>query len=124
MAESRKAQLRLVESDPFIIIFIQFKTLKFIIFIHLFFINFKVITLSSLSTEEHAVLNLSSGTPHTSNMPSRIFLWFTCYKKSDETLMTSRPMPSEVSPAARKIHISSLLEMELNSLTLALCLIG
>ena len=34
-------------------------------------------TLSSLSTEEQIVLNLSSGTPHTLNIPSRSFRWFT-----------------------------------------------
>lgn len=35
-----------------------------------------LITLSSLSTAEHAPLNLSSGTPQAANIPSRTFLWF------------------------------------------------
>ena len=36
--------------------------------------------------------------------------------------ITTRPTPSGVSPAVREIHISSLLEMDLSSLTLALWL--
>ena len=35
-------------------------------------------------------------------------------------LSQTRPMPSGVSPAVRKIHISSLLKRDLSSLTLAL----
>ena len=35
-----------------------------------------LITLSNLSTAEQAPLNLSSGTPHAANIPSRTFLWF------------------------------------------------
>jgi hypothetical protein len=34
-------------------------------------------TLSNLSTADEIVRNFSAGTPHTSNIPSSIFLWFT-----------------------------------------------
>lgn len=33
-------------------------------------------TLSSLSTADEMLLIFSDGTPHTSKIPSRIFLWF------------------------------------------------
>ena len=39
--------------------------------------EYGTLTLSSLSTEEQMVLNLSSGTPHTLNIPSRSFRWYT-----------------------------------------------
>ena len=35
-------------------------------------------TLSSLSTAEQMVRNLSSGTPQTANIPSSRHRWFTC----------------------------------------------
>jgi len=35
-------------------------------------------TLSSLSTAEQMALNFSRGTPQAANIPSKIFLWFTC----------------------------------------------
>ena len=35
-------------------------------------------TLSSLSTAEQMALNFSCGTPQAANIPSKIFLWFTC----------------------------------------------
>lgn len=39
-------------------------------------------TLSSLSTDEHIVRNLSDGTPHASNNPSSSCRWFTLMRKS------------------------------------------
>ena len=59
-------------------------------------------------------------TPIDNEIPSPAELLCSRKFKSNLPINITRPTPSEVSPAARNIHISSLLEMELTLLTIAL----
>jgi len=48
-------------------------------------------TLSSLSTADEMLLIFSEGTPHTSKIPSRIFLWFSLLEYPGQILTILDP---------------------------------